>query len=297
MEIFSPFKCRCFQSPDKKSALADRPIKKWGSRRLCFSKMTLTENKREILIAAHRGASYAALENTLPAFELAFKENADFIEGDFWLTRDNEIVCIHDSNTKRISKGKYNLNIRFSDLADIKNLHSLSIPTLQEILQIIPSGKGIIIEIKDNREAFVKKLVEILNHSSVQSDMIRIIAFKPLSVRQIKRYLPHIKVYLLFGWYFSTKKYLISYAQRRLIKKLKTVVCDGVDLNASSYIDANLVKYLRKNKFDICTYNVDHIADAELLVSLGVDIITTNSPGQIRGHIATILKNLNSLST
>ena len=31
------------------------------------------------LIVAHRGASYAAPENTIPSFELAFKEEADFI--------------------------------------------------------------------------------------------------------------------------------------------------------------------------------------------------------------------------
>ena len=54
-----------------------------------------------LLIVAHRGASYAAPENTIPSFELALKENADFIEGDFWLTNDNEIVCIHDPNTKK----------------------------------------------------------------------------------------------------------------------------------------------------------------------------------------------------
>ena len=55
------------------------------------------------LIVAHRGASHDAPENTLPAFELAWKQGADAIEGDFLLTKDNKIVCIHDGSTKRLA--------------------------------------------------------------------------------------------------------------------------------------------------------------------------------------------------
>jgi glycerophosphoryl diester phosphodiesterase len=241
----------------------------------------------EIMIAAHRGASYARPENTIPALQLAFKEKADFIEGDFWMTKDNEIVCIHDSNTRRITNGKSNLNIRTSNLSDLKKLNSFSIPTLMEILQIIPKGKGIIIEIKDNRENFIKRLITILNQFSIPSEKIRIIAFKPQTVRRIKKYLPYIKVYLLFGWYFSNQQYLISLAQRRLKQKLKTLTCDGVDLNAAPYINNKLVSYLRQNKLDFCTYNVDKIKDAELLMKLGVDLITTNSPKKMRKFIAS----------
>ena len=42
------------------------------------------------MIVAHRGSSYEAPENTLPAFELAWKQGADAVEGDFLLTQDNQ---------------------------------------------------------------------------------------------------------------------------------------------------------------------------------------------------------------
>jgi glycerophosphoryl diester phosphodiesterase len=60
----------------------------------------------EPFIVAHRGASADAPENTLPAFELAWKQGADAIEGDFHLTRDGKIVCIHDYDTQRVSGSK-----------------------------------------------------------------------------------------------------------------------------------------------------------------------------------------------
>ena len=47
-------------------------------------------------IVAHRGASHDAPENTLEAFDLAWQQGADIIEGDFQLTADGEIVCYHD---------------------------------------------------------------------------------------------------------------------------------------------------------------------------------------------------------
>ena len=56
------------------------------------------------LLIAHRGASHAAPENTLAAFDLAWKEGADGIEGDFRLTADGRVACIHDEDTKRVAK-------------------------------------------------------------------------------------------------------------------------------------------------------------------------------------------------
>jgi len=44
------------------------------------------------LIVAHRGSSFEAPENTLPAFRLAWEQGADAIEGDFLLTKDGQIV-------------------------------------------------------------------------------------------------------------------------------------------------------------------------------------------------------------
>lgn len=57
-------------------------------------------------IVAHRGASADAPENPLAAFRLAWKQGADVIEGDFYLTKDHRIVCIHDGDTQRVA-GKH----------------------------------------------------------------------------------------------------------------------------------------------------------------------------------------------
>lgn len=247
------------------------------------------------LIVAHRGASYAAPENTLPSFELAFKENADFIEGDFWLTKDDEIVCIHDPDTKRVTEEKIKMKVRSSTLAELKKLDvgswkrstykGTAIPTLQEILQIIPIGKGIYIEIKDAREIFVKKLMKIMEQSFISTEKIRIIAFNPKTILLAKKYLPGIKAYWLFVWYLFEKKCLKSLAQRRLMHTLGTLSCDGINVNAAPFVDERLVKSIRGNNLDFCVHDVENVEDAVRMINLGVDSITTDSPLRIREGI------------
>jgi glycerophosphoryl diester phosphodiesterase len=50
---------------------------------------------------AHRGASAYAPENTVPAFRLAADQGADFVEFDLQLTKDRQIVCLHDNSLER----------------------------------------------------------------------------------------------------------------------------------------------------------------------------------------------------
>ncbi|BDQ03097.1 glycerophosphodiester phosphodiesterase family protein [Ignavibacterium sp.] len=248
------------------------------------------------IIVAHRGASYKAPENTIPAFKVAFDEQADFIEGDFWLTADNEIVCIHDSNTSRV--GNKNIKVTISTLDELKKVDvgirkgnqfaGTTIPTLQEVLEVIPEQKGLHLEIKDNRENFLIRLKEILNGNNIHKNRIRIISFHRNIIRTAKKYFPEFKAYLIFGWYFSKGNYFKSLSKKLIMKKLSTLNCDGVVLFADSYIDEEFISKLKAENYDVCTYNVENESKAQKLVSYGVDSITTNSPLMIRNAISKI---------
>ena len=112
------------------------------------------------LVVAHRGASHDAPENTLPAFELAWTQGADAIEGDFLLTKDNRIVCIHDGSTKRLTDR--NLVVRGSTLKELRELDvgywkhekfkGTKIPTIAEVFATIPKGMKIFVEVKCGKE-------------------------------------------------------------------------------------------------------------------------------------------------
>ena len=61
----------------------------------------MTSGSTEII--AHRGASADAPENTLEAFQLGLDQGADAIECDVRVTRDGELVAIHDPTVDRVA--------------------------------------------------------------------------------------------------------------------------------------------------------------------------------------------------
>ena len=52
-------------------------------------------------LIAHRGASAYAPENTLPAYRLALRQGADYVEQDLQITKDGVLVCLHDLTLER----------------------------------------------------------------------------------------------------------------------------------------------------------------------------------------------------
>lgn len=54
---------------------------------------------------AHRGASAYAPENTLEAFRLGAEQGADGVELDVQLSKDGQLVVIHDETIDRVSDG------------------------------------------------------------------------------------------------------------------------------------------------------------------------------------------------
>lgn len=50
---------------------------------------------------AHRGASAYAPEHTAAAYRLAIEQHADFVEQDLGVTRDGQLICIHDDTLER----------------------------------------------------------------------------------------------------------------------------------------------------------------------------------------------------
>ena len=67
------------------------------------------------LAIAHRGASAYAPEHTLAAYRLAIEQKADYVEQDLAVTRDGELICLHDDSLERTT----NVEEVFPDRASV----------------------------------------------------------------------------------------------------------------------------------------------------------------------------------
>jgi glycerophosphoryl diester phosphodiesterase len=131
-------------------------------------------------IIAHRGSKGTHPENTLAAFKEAVRVGADGIELDVHLSKDNQLIVIHDETVDRTTNGSG----RVVDLtvAELKQLDagswfklspiSQEIPTLNEVLQLLEQEKfcGLLnIEIKTDKihyEGIEALLVQLMQKQS-----------------------------------------------------------------------------------------------------------------------------------
>lgn len=119
-------------------------------------KIRLIKQKRKTALVAHRGASGVAPENTIASIKKALQSPAEYIEVDIHLTKDTQLVVMHDASVNRTTNGKG--NIADLTLAELKKLDAGQwfgsafaqerIPTLQEVLKLVKGKKKLLIEIK-----------------------------------------------------------------------------------------------------------------------------------------------------
>lgn len=241
------------------------------------------------LIIGHRGSSRIAPENTLASFRLAWQEGSDGIEADFRLSSDGAIVCMHDSGTGRT--GDRDFDIAAAALAELRTLDigrwkgerwtGERIPTLQEVLEQIPPGKRLFIELKSGLE-IIAPLAELLNQSGVGQDQIRLLAFSAPLIQAVKQALPAYKACWLTDYRFRVVTGSWSPSREEIMATLRELGCDGLASRCRSILDHDFVSQLRREGLEIHVWTVDSLKDARRLVSLGVDSIMTNRPGWLR---------------
>ncbi|HIW95715.1 MAG TPA: glycerophosphodiester phosphodiesterase [Candidatus Corynebacterium gallistercoris] len=98
-------------------------------------------------IVAHRGASKERPEHTIAAYELAVDRGTDGFECDVRLTRDGELVCIHDRTVDRTSDGTG--VVSEMTLAELRELNfgtpeePAQVLTLKELLELYGDVRGV----------------------------------------------------------------------------------------------------------------------------------------------------------
>lgn len=240
------------------------------------------------LIIAHRGASKLRPENTIPAFKLALKQNADGIEGDFHLTKDNQIVCLHDSDTNRVAN--VHKVVRESTLAELKKLDlgawfnqdwlGVKIPTLTEVLEILPPNKKLFMEIKCGVE-IIPSLLSILNNYPLSQKQLVIISFNLEVLKALKNIIPSIKTLVLSNLKVGDKTKKLSPSPEEVLNILPEIKADGFSSQVHQLLDKIFIHKIKQAGYEYHIWTVDEIKIAQKYKKIGVNSITTNIPDSL----------------
>lgn len=177
------------------------------------------------LVLGHRGASGYAPENTIMAFQMALDQGADGIELDVQMSKDGEIVVIHDETVDRTSDHtgwvkdytlaelksfNYNYQNRTNpwnpgeqELGDVifPEYEKAEIPTMREVFELFaPTDKIINIEIKTGIVFYpIEEKLVTLTHEFGMEDRVIYSSFNHASVMKVKEIDPNAKIGFLYA--------------------------------------------------------------------------------------------------
>lgn len=171
-----------------------------------FNDQTKRVHNPNLLSIAHRGASSLAPENTRSAFHKAVELRADYLEFDVHLSKDGELIIMHDDKIDRTTNGSG--YIKDMTLAELKALDAGGafgdefqgepIMTLNELLDEFYDQIGLLIELKKPQSypGMEEKVVSLLKGYDDLSSVI-IQSFDVDSMKKIHTLLPEIEVAIL----------------------------------------------------------------------------------------------------
>ena len=270
-------------------------------------------------VIAHRGASGYAPEHTRPAYLLAIQQRTDFVEQDLVLSKDNQLVCLHDVTLERTTDVAVRFPDRYTEvagpngptrrwmvydftLAELKQLDAGSwfherfagerILTFDESIEIVQRSAGLYPELKSpevfrQRGADTTAIVisAIKKHGLAKSDRLILQSFDEQVVRTLSQELPSIpRVFLMeranAGRWLSPTRLREAAAFVSGIGPAKQIIESRPDVVALAH-DAGLTV----TPYTFRAGSTGRFADVGeemryFLFTLGVDAVFTDNPDQ-----------------
>jgi glycerophosphoryl diester phosphodiesterase len=225
-------------------------------------------------IFAHRGYSALFAENTMSSFIAAQDAGADGLELDVQLTKDGEVVVIHDEKVDRTTSGsgfvkKFTLNEIRKFNANKKGVKKEPIPSLSEVLEWMQSNQLVCnIELKNNLfpyEGMEEKVIRLVRKYNLM-DRIIISSFNHYSIVLSYRTAPEIKTAPLF----NERIYMPwVYAQ--------SIRAQGIHPKLASISD-EIIKGALENGVAVRPYTVNSEADINRLLKINCTALITDDP-------------------
>ena len=215
------------------------------------------------------------LENTIESVQKAIELNVDGIEIDVFKSKTGELVVYHDPFLSRLSNS--NAFIEQISLDSIKKIELIGgyfIPTLKEIVDIIPEKIFLNIELKGQDTAFEtnKFIINYLNTYNFPVSKFIISSFRWDELKKIRSFNKDIPIAILVD-----SLYKIDDA----IKLAKQI--NAVALNPNkNFITKEIVNKIQSNNIKVYPYTINTPRNIRRVRSMGVDAIITDYPERIK---------------
>ena len=215
------------------------------------------------------------LENTIESVQKAIELNVDGIEIDVFKSKTGELVVYHDPFLSRLSNS--NAFIEQISLDSIKKVELIGgyfIPTLTEIVDIIPEKIFLNIELKGQDTSFEtnKIITNYLKTYNFPISKFIISSFRWDELKKIRSINKDIPIAILVD-----SLYKIDDA----IKLAKQINAFALNPN-KNFITKEIVNNIQSNNIKVYPYTINTPRNIRRVRSMGVDAIITDYPERIK---------------
>ncbi|WP_459500226.1 glycerophosphodiester phosphodiesterase [Bacillus sp. C1] len=275
-------------------------------------------NQNKFLNIAHRGASGHAPEHTFASYDLVKKMKADYLELDIQLTKDGQLIAMHDTAVDRTTNGTG--EVREKTLSEIKSLDAGSwfneaypekakpeyvgqkVLTLEEIFQKYGRSMKYYIETKSPEvyPGMEEKLLGLLEKynligQNMSSSRVMIQSFSQESLKKIHSMNENIPLIQLLWYNPNGNNEIVEWSgithdpenvtnkDFQEIKKYAVGIGPNLrnDNNGELIIDKAFMKKARENKLLVHPYTINEKDDMRLLIKWGATGMFTNYPDRL----------------
>ncbi len=246
------------------------------------------------LIIAHRGASSQAPENTMSTFKAAVEAGADAVELDVRLSKDQQVVIMHDRRVDRTTTGVGTVGSH--TLEDLKALDAGSwfgrdytseqVPTLEEVFQQMPQGYPIYVEMKAGGFGAWRLAQEVARQISAHQrwESAMVASFNPLAAR----FLQAINNRIVRGYIWSGKHPFPL--RRRWLVPMANPYWMAPDRGT---LNPGLLRKLHVHGHPVAAWDMDASRDLSELMGMGLDGVVTDHPDVLAEKRRQLLQNRN----
>lgn len=248
------------------------------------------------LIIAHRGASAYKKENTLEAFALAQKMEADGIEMDVWLTLDKVFVIQHQRAVGRGRRRRWVDKLTFSQIKK----RAGEVLTLEKVFdQFLNSKLTFFLDLKN--AGAERKLVSLVKKKKIKK--IFFASNNGWQLQKLKKILPFCQTILyyepsdkrdvagrrwariiLFGIGLILSLPIKRFLPQYFLGKVLTFGADGVSLY-HRFLNKEMVEDFHKEGIKVFAWGVEKERHFKKILPLGIDGVFTGKPDVVRKMI------------
>jgi glycerophosphoryl diester phosphodiesterase len=219
----------------------------------------------------HRGASALAPENTLRAVELAIAHGLDLVEVDVHLSRDGELVVIHDADLRRAAgRSERVAELTAAELARVELGAGQGVPRLEEVLAFARGRIGVYVELKGERTGTA--LGALVRSGAAEGLELIAGSFHPALVAELRTAVPVVPRSVLFA----------RTPDREMVETCATV---GAVYAHPCFrpLERATVAALHAAGLMVMAPHTNDAAEARAFAALGIDILATDDPKVLAG--------------